>query len=112
MPCQRHPSGVKNHVPLNSHLTAFSWKSPVSENAVLSGVRSVRLIQHFPQFMRQCGRRERFLKKCHAFVQHALMDDGILGIGGSEKNFCLQMQRMNAVGQLLAAHMWHHNVRE
>jgi hypothetical protein len=36
--------------------------------------------QHFPHFARQRGRRERFWQQRHAFVQHALMEDGILGV--------------------------------
>ena len=58
-------------------------------DGTLSGVRirSAGLIQQFPQLVRQRGRRERFLQKGHAFVQHALVDDGIFGVSGGEKDF-------------------------
>jgi hypothetical protein len=51
-----------------------------------SAEESSWLIQHLPHFVRHCGRRKRFQQKRHVFIQHALMDDGILGIGRGEKN--------------------------
>ena len=48
--------------------------------------KSASLIQHFPQLVRQGGWGVWFLQERHAFVQHALVNAGILGIGGGEKN--------------------------
>jgi hypothetical protein len=36
--CQHRPFGVKNHAQQKFHLTAFSWKSPEPEAAMLSGI--------------------------------------------------------------------------
>src|ERR1700748_2327510 len=43
-------------------------------------------IQHFPQLMGEGGRRERLLQMCGALLEYAVMDDGSLGIRGSEKD--------------------------
>ena len=50
-------------------------------------IRSAGLIQQFPQLVRQRGRRKRLLQKRQTFIQHALMDDGIFGVSGGEKDF-------------------------
>jgi hypothetical protein len=51
-----------------------------------------RLVQQFPQFLRQRRRRVRLLQKCHAFVQYALVNVGILGVCGCEKNLGVRVQ--------------------
>jgi hypothetical protein len=59
-----------------------------------------RLIQHLADFVRERGGREGFLQQRHAFVQHALVHDGILGVGEGEQDFRVRIQRPHAVGQL------------
>jgi hypothetical protein len=39
-----------------------------------------------------------------------LMDNGIFGVGGSEKNPSVRIQPLEAIGQFLAAHMGHDHV--
>jgi hypothetical protein len=59
-------------------------------------LRSVRLwgdwlIQRCPQRVRQCGWSEWLLQKGYAFIQQALMNDGIFGVGGGKKNSGVRM---------------------
>jgi hypothetical protein len=41
--------------------------------------------------MGEGGRRERLLQMCGAFVEYAVMDDGSLGVRGSEKDSSVRM---------------------
>jgi hypothetical protein len=52
---------------------------------------SDRLIECFPQRVRQRGWSEWLLQEGYAFVQQALMDDGIFGVGGGKKNSGVRM---------------------
>ena len=62
--------------------------------------------------MGERGRRERLLQKRHAFVEHALMDDGILGVGGGEKNPGVRIRCPHPFRQFLAAHVRHDDIGE
>ena len=62
--------------------------------------------------MRQRRRSKGLLQEGHAFGQHALMDDGALGVGGGKKNLGVGIDRPDTVGQLLAAHMRHDDIGE
>ena len=75
-------------------------------------LRHARFIQHFPHFAGQRGRRERFLQKRRAGVQPALLDDGVLGVAGGEKNPRVRRQRPHPVSQFLAAHVRHDDIGE
>ena len=68
------------------------------------------MIQHFPQLMGERGRRERLLQMCRAFVEYTVMDDGSLGVGGSEKNPGVRIGCAHPFRQFFAAHMGHDEI--
>ena len=70
------------------------------------------LIQNLPHLMGERGGRERFLQKRHAFVEHAVMDDGVLSVGGGEKNPGVRIRRTHPFRQFFAAHVRHDDIGE
>ena len=62
--------------------------------------------------MRQGRGGKGLLQEGHAFVQDALMDDGILGVGGGKKNLGAGLECSDTIGQLFTAHMRHDDIGE
>jgi hypothetical protein len=62
--------------------------------------------------MRKIRRHKWFLEKRRALVQYALMDNGILGAGGGEKNLGVRGGPLHSVGQFPAAHVRHDHIRK
>ena len=67
-------------------------------------------IQHFPQLMGERGRRERLLQMCGALLEYAVMDDGSLGIRGSEKDSGVRIGCAHPFRQFFATHMRHNEI--
>lgn len=70
------------------------------------------LIQQLPQILRQRGGSEGLLQQRHTLVQDALMDDGILSIGGGEQNAGLRTERAHPFSEFLAALLRHDDISE
>jgi len=68
------------------------------------------MIQNLPQLMGERGRSERLLQMRGASLEHAVLDDGGLGIHRSEKNFGVRIGCAHPFRQFFATHMRHDKI--
>ena len=67
-------------------------------------------VEHLADLAQERVRRERFLKERHAGLQHAMVDDRVVGVALGEEQLHLRPLGHELLGEPASAHARHHDV--